>query len=181
MYLHLHPHPEVFTSLPSESSLRLTQQIITATRWLRAEMKTGKIPIGLFGAYQDAEIALSAAAFLGNEVAAVVAHQGHPDKAMNHLSEIKAPTLLLVNEGNDALFTANVQASWWLRCTQHVALIPGRPRLLSERCSFDTVNLLASNWYRHHFLKRTPLKAFPGQLLATARDSDWAQKTIYHQ
>ncbi len=180
MHLHLHLHPEVFTSLRSESALWLTQQIIIATRWLRAEIRTGQMPIGLFGAYQDAETALSAAAFLGTEVAAVVAYQGYPDKAMNHLSEIKAPTLLLVNEGNDALFTANVQASWWLRCTQHLALVPGRPRLFSERYASDTVNRLSSNWYSHHLLKRKPLKAFPGQLLAAARDSDWAQKTIYH-
>jgi len=150
-----------------------------ATRWLRAELDAHHTPIGLFGAYQDAEIALSAAAFLGNEVGAVVAYQGWPVKAMNHLPDIKAPTLLLVNEGNDALLAANVQAGWWLNCTQQLTLIPGRPRLLRERFPSHTVNLLAGNWYRQHLLNRKRLKAFPGQLFAMPRNHEWSSQAFY--
>lgn len=179
MHVHLHPPPQSPPSLESETALQLTQQIVVATRWLRAELNTLHTPIGLFGTYQDAEIALSAAAFLGNEVGAVVSYQGWPVKAMNHLPDIKAPTLLLVNEGNDALLAANVQASWWLNCTQQLTLVPGRPRLLSERCPSHTINLLAGNWYRQHLFTHKPLKAFPCQLFAAAKNHEWSGQALY--
>ncbi len=180
MCLHLLPSIDVLPSLESEVARQLTQQLILAARWLRAEVSESHIPIGLFGAYQDAAIALSAAAFLGSEVGAVVSYQGSPDKSMNHLPEITAPTLLLVNEGDDALFTANVQGSWWLHCTQQLTLVPGWPRLLRDRSVTPAASRLAGNWYRQHLLGRKPIKAFPGQLFTATRVHDRVQETIYH-
>ena len=58
MCLHLLPSIDVLPSLESELARQLTQQLILAARWLRAEVSESHIPIGLFGAYQDAAIAV---------------------------------------------------------------------------------------------------------------------------
>lgn len=174
MHLQLLPRQEARPRFDAEAATQLTQRLIMATRWLQAETGASPTPIGLFGAYQDAGVALSAAAFLGNEVGAVVSWQGRPDKSMNHLSDISAPTLLLVNEEDEAVFAANVQARWWLRCTQQLSLVPGRLRLLRERTSFQMVNRLAGDWYTRHLLGRQPLKSFPSQLLTQIDSLEWA-------
>ncbi|MCL4835095.1 MAG: dienelactone hydrolase family protein, partial [Caldilineaceae bacterium] len=137
MHVQLLPLQSSATNFDSEALVHLTQQLIDATRWLRSGFDSGSKPIGLFGAYQDAGVALSAAAFLGNEVDAVVSFQGRPDKSMNHLAAIQAPTLLLVNQEDQSVLTANVQARWWLRCTHQLSLVPGRLRLLREKSSFQ--------------------------------------------
>ena len=80
MHLQLHPPENSPALLESETTMHLTQQLIQATRWLRSEFDANSLPIGLFGAYQDAGVALNAAAFLGNEIGAVVSFQGRPDK-----------------------------------------------------------------------------------------------------
>gem|GEM_PF-4757749 len=60
--------------------------MIDTTRWLQFRFDNPK-PIGLLGAYQDAGVALNAAAILGNEVNAVVSWQGRPDRLMNQLAD----------------------------------------------------------------------------------------------
>lgn len=178
MHLQLLPSQEARPRFDAEIATELTQRLILATHWLRAEIQSSSTPIGLFGAYQDAGVALSAAAFLGHEIGAVVSWQGRPDQSMNHLSDITAPTLLLVNEKDEAVFAANVQARWWLRCTQQLSLVPGRLRLLRERTSFQVVNRLAGDWYNRHLLGRQPLKAFPGQLLTQIDSFDWSRNVL---
>ena len=173
MHLQLLPPQETLPRFDSDTATQMAQRLFFAIRWLRAEVDTASGPIGLFGAYQDAGVALSAAALLGSEVGAIVSWQGRPDRSMNHLSDITAPTLLLANERDEAVFAANVQARWWLRCTQQLALVPGRLRLLRERSSFQMVNQLAGNWYRQHLLGRQPLKSFPSQLLTVANSHEW--------
>ena len=178
MQLQLSPPQASLSALESDVALHLTQQLILATHWLRSESSANPIPIGLFGAYQDAGIALSAAAFLGREIGAVVTWQGHPDRSMNHLSEIQAPTLLLVNESDESILAANVQARWWLRCTHQLSLVPGRLRLLREKSSFQMVNQLAEEWYRRHLLGSQPLKNFPSQLLGKPGNHEWSGRIL---
>lgn len=173
MHLQLSPPQESLSSLESDIAIQLTQQLIFATHWLRSELSANPVPIGLFGAYQDAGVALSAAAFLGKEVGAIVIWQGRPDRSMNHLSEIQAPTLLLVNENDKSVLAANVQARWWLRCAHQLSLVPGRLRLLREKSYFQMGNHRTGEWYRRYLLGRQPLKNFPGQLLGKPANHEW--------
>lgn len=159
--------------LESEIATQLTHQLMQATHWLGSTFDAKPLPIGLFGAYQDAGVALSAAAFLGNDIGAVVSFQGRPDKAMNHLAEIASPTLLLVNQTDAPVLATNVQARWWLRCAHQLSLVPGRLRLLREKSTFEIVNHLAGNWYNRYLLGHQPLKDFPGQLLKKPVSHEW--------
>lgn len=159
--------PERITPRPeADTATELTHQLVQATRWLRSEYIDGSLPIGLFGAYFDAGIALNAAAFLGEEVGAVVAFQGRPDRYLNHLDQIQSPTLLVVNDNDKSVLKANAQANWWLRCTHQLALVSGRSRLLREKSATQQVNDLASAWYYRYLLGHHPLKDFPGQLMS---------------
>jgi len=173
MHLQLSLPQESDSTLESDIANQLTQQLILATHWLRSKSSASPLPIGLFGAYQDAGIALSAAAFLGKEVGSVVTWQGRPDRSMNHLSEIQAPTLLLVNENDESVLAANVQARWWLRCTHQLSMVPGQLRLLREKTHLQVVNQLAGEWYRRHLLGRQPLKDLPGQLFSRPASHEW--------
>jgi len=168
MYLETRTDFPAPNTLQSETYTQRTQQVVRAARWLRAEFDTTRVPIGLFGAHQEAEIALSAAAFLGKEVGAVVSYQGRPEKAMNHLHMITAPTLLLVNEGDDVHHAANMQAGWWLHSPHDLTLVSGRSRLLGDRYLPQTVGLLARNWFQQHLLTWKPMVAFPTPMLAAA-------------
>lgn len=178
MHLQLDPPERSPALLDSETTFQLTQQLIQATRWLRSEFNAASLPIGFFGAYQDAGVALSAAAFLGDEISAVVTFQGRPDKSMNHLAKITSPTLLLINQTDTSVFTANLQARWWLRCVHQLSLVPGRLRLLREKSSFAIVNHLAGNWYARYLLGHQPLKDFPGQLLRKPASYEWRGELI---
>lgn len=178
MHLQLQP-PETSPSLlESEITTQLTQQLIQATHWLGSQFDVKSLPIGLFGAYQDAGVALSSAAFLGTDIGAVVSFQGQPDKSMNHLDEITSPTLFLVNQNDTSVLATNVQARWWLRCTHQLSLVPGRLRLLREKSSFEAVNQLAGNWYIRHLLGHQPLKDLPGQLLKKPVGQEWLGELI---
>jgi putative phosphoribosyl transferase len=173
MHLQLQPPETSPNLLESETNTQLTQQLMQATQWLGSRFEARALPIGLFGAYQDAGVALSTAAFLGDDIGAVVSFQGRPDNSMNHLPEITSPTLLLVNQTDTSVLVTNVQARWWLRCTNQLSLVPGRLRLLREKSSFEAVNQLAGNWYIRHLLGRQPLKDFPGQLLRKPVGQEW--------
>jgi len=179
MHLQLQP-PEISPGLlESEIATQLTEQLMQATHWLGSRFDAKPLPIGLFGAYQDAGVALSTAAFLGNDIGAVVSFQGRPENSMNHLAEITAPTLLLVNQADTAVLATNVQARWWLRCTHQLSLVPGQMRLLREKSSFDAVNQLAGNWYIRHLLGRQPLKDLPGQLLKKSVGQEWRGELLH--
>jgi putative phosphoribosyl transferase len=178
MHLQLDPPEQSPALLNSETTFQLTQQLIQATRWLRSEFNAASLPIGFFGAYQDAGVALSAAAFLGDEISAVVSFQGRPDKSMNHLAKITSPTLLLINQADTSVFAANVQARWWLHCVHQLSLVPGRLRLLREKSSFAMINHLAGNWYARYLLGHQPLKDFPSQLLRKPASYEWRGELI---
>lgn len=166
MYVHLFPPKTSDALLESDIHAQLTQQMIDATRWLCANLNEDGKPIGLFGAHQDAGFVLSAAAFLGREIGAVVSYQGRPDRAMNHLPAIEAPTLLIVNEADSSALTSNAQACWWLRCHYQLSVVPGRLRLLRESSILKQAEELSGEWYRRFLLGRRPLKGWTGPLAA---------------
>lgn len=118
--------------------------------WLAAEPALGRLPIGLFGASTGAAAALVAAAARPQRVAAVVSRGGRPDLAGPALSEVRAPTLLLVGGLDDQVITVNEQAAELLVAPHELRVVPGAGHLFEEPGTLDQVADAAAGWFTHH-------------------------------
>ena len=75
----------------------LTERLIAVTKWCLENENLKECSLGYFGASTGSAAALSAAAFWGTKIKAVVTHGGRPDLAMDVLDLIESPTLLIVD------------------------------------------------------------------------------------
>lgn len=127
----------------------LADRLVGATDWLKENPDTASLRIGYFGASTGAGAALVAAAKRA-EVGAVVSRGGRPDLAGNALSQVRAPTLLIVG-GNDALvIEMNEEAMDRLRVEKRLEIVPGATHLFEEPGALDEVTRLAADWFQSH-------------------------------
>ena len=132
----------------------LAERVRSCTEWLKGNEATRELPIAYFGASTGAAAVLCAAADWPNDVFAVISHGGRPDLAGSALSEVQAPTLLIVGgEDIDAL-QRNRAAKQQFRCEHHLEIIPGATHLFEEDGALDTVSRLAAAWLMSHRLGR---------------------------
>ncbi|OGV76588.1 MAG: hydrolase [Methylotenera sp. RIFCSPLOWO2_02_FULL_45_14] len=126
----------------------LTKRLLTATRWVKAEVLTDKLPLGYFGASTGAAAALQAAAVLGNEIGAVVSRGGRPDLAgQDFLGSVRAPTLLLVGGRDDVVITLNRDAYDLMHSKKEISIIPGATHLFEEAGTLEEVAYQAAAWF----------------------------------
>lgn len=128
----------------------LADRLIQATRWLRSSETWGSQPIGYFGASTGAAAALWAAAELGPELSAVVSRGGRPDLAMGRLSEVSAPTLLIVGGHDPTVLDLNRRAQMALRCESSLEVVAGAGHLFEEPGTLDQVAASARGWFLNH-------------------------------
>lgn len=95
-----------------------------------------------------------AAAERPDDVAAVVSRGGRPDLAGAALSQVKAPTLLIVGDEDDPVLQLNRQASAQLQCEKRLEIVPGATHLFQEPGALDEVARLASEWLVEHLGRR---------------------------
>lgn len=127
----------------------LADRLVGATDWLKENPDTAGLRIGYFGASTGAGAALVAAA-KRPEVGAVVSRGGRPDLADNALSQVRAPTLLIVG-GNDApVIEMNEEAMDRLRVEKRLEIVPGATHLFEEPGALDEVARLAADWFQGH-------------------------------
>ena len=74
----------------------LASRLVEVTNWLLKKQDIENISVGYFGASTGAAAALIAAKERSDVVKAVVSRGGRPDLAEKALSDVKAPTLLIV-------------------------------------------------------------------------------------
>ncbi len=129
----------------------LSRRLIGAIDWASQKRATAALPIGLFGASTGAAAALNAAAARAADVAAVVSRGGRPDLAMNHLAQVKAPTLLIVGGEDDVVIELNRQAAAQLSVEHRLEIIPGATHLFEEAGKLEQVANLARDWFLHYF------------------------------
>ncbi len=108
------------------------------------------LPVGFFGASTGAAAALWAAADLGSKISAIVSRGGRPDLAVDRLSDVDAPTLLIVGGADTAVLEWNKQASHELR-SHSVVVIPGATHLFEEPGALEQVALHAADWFSDAF------------------------------
>ena len=128
----------------------LARRLGAATRWLRGQPGLAAARIGYFGASTGAAAALLAAAEPDASVAAVVSRGGRPDLAIPRLAEVRAPTLLVVGALDDMVLRMNREAQKYLRCENHLAMVPGASHLFEEPGTLERAAGLARDWFTRY-------------------------------
>jgi putative phosphoribosyl transferase len=127
----------------------LADRLEEAVSWTFCDPDTAGLPIGLFGASTGSAAALVAAA-ANPEIAAVVSRGGRPDLAGNVLSEIRAPTLLIVGSADTGVLELNQEAFAKLNCVKALHVVPEATHLFEEPGALDEVVKAAGDWFAFH-------------------------------
>jgi fermentation-respiration switch protein FrsA (DUF1100 family) len=128
----------------------LSERMIGASRWARSEPAIRSLPLGFFGASTGSAAALRAAAMLGDGVFAVVSRGGRPDLTGAAITEVRAPTLLIVGEQDPMVLGLNRRAYAQLRAEKELAIVPGATHLFQELGALEKVLVLAADWFVRH-------------------------------
>jgi putative phosphoribosyl transferase len=125
----------------------LSNRLIEVSDWLGQQELTKSLPIGYFGASTGAGAALIAAA-KDHSIRVVVSRGGRPDLAGHLLSQVVAPTLLIVGGNDDIVIGLNQIALNSLASKEKtLKIIPGATHLFEEPGKLDSVAKLAGEWF----------------------------------
>lgn len=127
----------------------LAGRLVDIGEW--ASRTLSSLKLGYFGASTGGAAALIAASRHPDKVAAVVSRGGRPDLAMDHLSKVKAPTLLIVGERDPMVLAWNKQALEKLNKHSRLDIIPRATHLFEEPGALEDVAQLAAQWFEGHF------------------------------
>ena len=136
----------------------MTKRLKVATDW--AKRNFPHLSFGYFGASTGAAAALGAARDR-TDIFAIVSRGGRPDLALESLSKVYAPTLLIVGAEDEQVITLNQLAKKKLINSQLV-LIPNAGHLFEGAGMLEQVVEYALNWFSNslslHFDKDWPVK-----------------------
>jgi putative phosphoribosyl transferase len=130
----------------------LARRLAAATTWVRGRPEARATRIGYFGASTGAAAALVAAAESRGSVAAVVSRGGRPDLALARLSEVTAPTLLVVGSDDAAVLDLNRGALHGLGAPARLAVVEGATHLFEEPGTLAEAAILARDWFSQYLL-----------------------------
>ena len=128
----------------------LSERLIAATAWARAQPELAGLPIGYFGASTGAAAALRAAAALPDEVRAIVSRGSRADLAADRLGRVRSPTLLIVGSEDPDVLGLNRAAGERLGGPWKLVVVRGAGHLFEEPGALETVARLAAEWFREH-------------------------------
>lgn len=128
----------------------LARRVVGATNWLGQNPETQKLRVGYFGSSTGGGAALVAAAEIPDSVGAVVSRGGRPDLAGAALPHVKAPTLLIVGELDEAVIGMNKRAMAEMEAETKLEIVPGATHLFEEPGTLDKVAELARDWFKRH-------------------------------
>ena len=131
----------------------LTRRVVGVTDWLQQNPETRTLGIGYFGASTGAAAALEAAARFSDQpdvVKAVVSRGGRPDLAMEALTLVVAPTLLIVGGDDHVVIQLNRQAFARLTAPKDLKIVPGASHLFEEPGTLEEVSRLAREWFQRN-------------------------------
>jgi pimeloyl-ACP methyl ester carboxylesterase len=118
-----------------------------ATSWTLQNQTTETLPVGYFGSSTGAAAALIAASALPDKVVGLVSRGGRPDLAGDALSQVRAPTLLIVGGNDEVVIELNEKARAKMRCEVKLEIIPGATHLFEEPGALERVARLAADWF----------------------------------
>ena len=128
----------------------LSKRLVGVTKWLLNDPTTSKLKIGFFGASTGAAAALIASTKLPEEISAVVSRGGRPDLAEPFLSQVRAPTLLLVGGWDEEVISLNEQAQNRMKNENKLVINQEATHLFEEPGKLEEVAKLATAWFRKY-------------------------------
>ena len=129
----------------------LADRLVQVTNWLQSQPDTRHLMLGYFGASTGAAAALRAAAALPEaSIKAIVSRGGRPDLAGGALTQIQAPTLLIVGGKDDIVLQLNRAAFASLPGEKELAIVPGATHLFEEPGALEEVAQLATRWFKKY-------------------------------
>lgn len=133
----------------------LGRRLVEALDWIDGRPDLKRLPLGLFGASTGAAAALVAAAARPERIYAVVSRGGRPDLAGAALSEVRAPTRLIVGAADPEVLELNRWASQSFRARVELDIVPGAGHLFEEQGTLQQVSALAAEWFLECLPRRT--------------------------
>ena len=123
--------------------------------WTNLQPYTREFKTGLFGSSTGAAAALMAAVELPDKVEAVVSRGGRPDLANEVLSQVQAPTLLIVGSLDELVIELNEKALKQMKTgsEKKLVIVPGASHLFEEPGALEDAARLASEWFQTHLNK----------------------------
>jgi pimeloyl-ACP methyl ester carboxylesterase len=134
----------------------LTGRLIRAVDWIGTDERVGGLALGLFGSGTGAAAAIGAAAERQREVRAVVCRGGRLDLAAGALSQVFAPTLLIVGGLDPVVLKLNRDAAREMPARPRLEIIPRATHLFEEAGKLDEVGFLSRDWFLQHFAAGSP-------------------------
>ncbi len=128
----------------------LATRLIDVTQWCLNEFP--ELAIGYFGASTGGGAALVAAAQKPEAVRAVVSRGGRPDLAKEYLSQVQAPTLLIVGGHDDVVIELNQMAMAKMTCVTQLDVVTGATHLFEEPGTLEEVAHLAKAWFDYYLV-----------------------------
>lgn len=125
----------------------LANRLLVATNWIHRREELSALPIGYFGASTGGAAAISAAARAQVDIFAVVSRGGRVDLAGKWLSQVRAPTLLIVGDRDEDVVELNKESKIQLKCENDLVLVKGASHLFEEEGALERVSELARNWF----------------------------------
>lgn len=129
----------------------LAGRLLAVTRSVLTDPVSRGKRLGYFGSLQGAAAALTAAAWLGGAVEALVARSGRPDLADGAYRRVVSPALFIVGEREHELLALNRSVvDQMSQCRRELSVVPDAHSLVENERDIDHVAGLARNWFAHH-------------------------------
>lgn len=125
----------------------LADRLEEAAAWIECDPHLGGLPAGYFGSSTGAAAALIAAAEQPARIKAIVCRGGRIDLTDEALSQVQAPTLLIVGGEDSVIMDLNHQAMARMRCEVRLKIIPGATHLFEEPGKLERVANAAADWF----------------------------------
>ena len=129
---------------------RLGRRVVAAIDWIARQDELAAMRVGCFGASTGAAAALIAAAERQDRVGAVVSRGGRPDLAGVALSQVAAPTLLIVGGADESVIRLNEEARAQMSANVRLEIVPGATHLFEEPGALEQVSRLALEWFARY-------------------------------
>jgi putative phosphoribosyl transferase len=135
----------------------LAARLGVATDWAMHNLPQPPRPIGYFGSYAGGCAAFIAAAAHHEQVNAIVCWGGCLHLAGDSLSQVTAPTLLLVCDEDYLLNDINRDALVRLSATpKSLVTLPGESQVFEDAQKLQHIGRLASAWFLQHMHANSP-------------------------
>ncbi|MCW2118967.1 alpha/beta hydrolase [Flavobacterium sp. 7A] len=139
----------------------LVSRLISSTEWLMQNKNLVDLPIGYLGTKMGAAAAMRAAAYFGKDIKAVVSRSGRPDKVLDTLYQITAPTLLIVDGTDVPIINRNKIAFDQLQSEKEMKIISISSNICTDSLKLQECAEVAISWFQKYLtMKETepPLK-----------------------